>query len=50
MERAEVVRDGLAGPATLVEIEGGSHAANLSHPEPVNAAMVDFLRSLGTGR
>lgn len=46
MERAEVVRDGLAGPATLVQIEGGSHAANLSHPEPVNTAMLEFLRSL----
>jgi 3-oxoadipate enol-lactonase len=46
MERAEAVRDGLAGPATLVQIEGGSHASNLSHPEPVNAAMLGFLRSL----
>jgi 3-oxoadipate enol-lactonase len=46
MERAEVVRDGLAGPATLVPIDGGSHAANLTHPEPVNAAMLEFLRSL----
>ena len=46
MERAEAVRDGLAGPATLVPIDGGSHAANLSHPEPVNAAIADFLRSL----
>ena len=50
MDRAEAVRAGLAGPATLVQIEGGSHAANLSHPEPVNAAMLSFLRSLTTGR
>ena len=46
MERAEAVRSGLAGPATLVSIEGGSHAANLSHPDQVNAAMLDFLRAL----
>jgi len=46
MERAEVVRDGLAGPATLVQVEGGSHAANLSHPEQVSAAIADFLQSL----
>jgi 3-oxoadipate enol-lactonase len=43
---AEIVRDGLAGPATLVEIEGGTHASNLSHPDQVNAAIADFLRSL----
>jgi 3-oxoadipate enol-lactonase len=47
MEKAEVVRDGLAGPATLVQIEGGTHAANLSHPAAVNAAMLAFLSDLG---
>jgi 3-oxoadipate enol-lactonase len=47
MADAEVVRDGLAGPATLVQIEGGSHAANLSHPDDVNLAILAFLRSLG---
>ena len=46
MERAEVVRSGLAGPVTLVSVEGGSHAANLSHPDEVNLAMLKFLRSL----
>jgi 3-oxoadipate enol-lactonase len=46
MERAEVVRDGLAGPVTLVAVDGGSHAANLSHPDQVNAAILEFLRSL----
>jgi 3-oxoadipate enol-lactonase len=46
MERAEVVRDGLAGPATLVAIEGGSHASNLTHPDEVSAAILEFLRSL----
>jgi pimeloyl-ACP methyl ester carboxylesterase len=46
MERAEVVRSGLAGPVTLVSVEGGSHAANLSHPDQANPAMLKFLRSL----
>ena len=46
MERAEVVRDGLAGPVTLVAVDGGSHAANLSNPDQVNAALLEFLRSL----
>jgi 3-oxoadipate enol-lactonase len=46
MERAEAVRDGLGGPATLIAVDGGSHAANLSHPDEVNAAMLEFLRSL----
>jgi 3-oxoadipate enol-lactonase len=46
MERAEVVRDGLAGPATLVQVEGGSHAANLSNPGEVNAAIAEFLGTL----
>ena len=27
----------------IVEIEGAGHASNLSHPEPVNAAIGDFL-------
>jgi pimeloyl-ACP methyl ester carboxylesterase len=45
MAKAEVVRDGLAGTATLVQIEGGSHAANLSHPDEVNTAIHAFLRS-----
>lgn len=47
MARAEAVRDGLAGPATLVQVEGGSHASNLSHPDQVNSAILAFLQSLG---
>ncbi|HEY2639389.1 MAG TPA: alpha/beta hydrolase [Streptosporangiaceae bacterium] len=46
MARAEAVRDGLAGPATLVQVDGGTHAANLSHPDQVNTAIVEFLQSL----
>jgi 3-oxoadipate enol-lactonase len=47
MERAEAVRDGLAGPAELVQIDGGTHASNMTHPDQVNAAILGFLRSLG---
>jgi pimeloyl-ACP methyl ester carboxylesterase len=46
MAKAEILRDGLAGPAKLVAIDGGSHAANMSHPEQANAALLEFLRAL----
>jgi 3-oxoadipate enol-lactonase len=44
--KAEVVHAGLAGPADIVLVDGGSHAANLSHPDQVNVALLEFLRSL----
>jgi 3-oxoadipate enol-lactonase len=44
--KAEVVHAGLAGPADVVLVDGGSHAANLSHPDQVNVALLEFLRSL----
>jgi pimeloyl-ACP methyl ester carboxylesterase len=47
MSRAQELRDGLGGQAELVEIDGGSHAANLTHPAEVNAAILMFLRGLG---
>lgn len=46
MSKAEVLRDGLGGPATLVPIEGGPHAANMTHPAPVNEAILRFLSAL----
>lgn len=46
MEKAEVLRDKLSGPTTLVPIEGGPHAANMTHPEPVNNAILRFLSAL----
>ena len=46
MAKAEVLQAGFPGPATLVQVEGGSHAANLSNPDQVNVAMLEFLRSL----
>jgi pimeloyl-ACP methyl ester carboxylesterase len=44
--KAEVVQAGLAGPAELVLVDGGSHAANLSHPDQVNVALLEFLSAL----
>lgn len=46
MSRAEELRDGLGGKAELVQVEGGPHAANLTHPDEVNAAILPFLRGL----
>ncbi|HXA28525.1 MAG TPA: alpha/beta hydrolase [Candidatus Angelobacter sp.] len=44
VELAQRLADGLPNCERLVLVEGGGHAANLSHPEPVNAALGDFLR------
>jgi 3-oxoadipate enol-lactonase len=44
--KAGELRDGLGGEAKLVAVDGGSHAANLSHPDQVNEALLGFLRSL----
>ena len=46
MDKAEAVRDGLGGATKLAVIEGGTHAANVSHPDDVNAAIMNFLRTL----
>ena len=46
MEKAEVLRDGIAGPTTLVPVEGGPHAANMTHADEVNRAIVRFLSAL----
>jgi 3-oxoadipate enol-lactonase len=46
MAKAEALRDGLGGSAELIAIDGGSHAANLSDPDQVNAALLAFLRAL----
>jgi 3-oxoadipate enol-lactonase len=43
MERAESLRDGLPACEQLVVVKGGSHAANLSHPEQVNPPLIEFL-------
>jgi 3-oxoadipate enol-lactonase len=44
--KAEALRDRLGGSAELIAIDGGSHAANLSDPDQVNAALLAFLREL----
>lgn len=46
MEKAEALRDGLGGPTTLVPVEGGPHAANMTHPDQVNRAVLRFLEAL----
>ena len=46
IEKAEILRDSIAGPTTLVPIEGGPHAANMTHAQEVNAAILRFLSAL----
>jgi 3-oxoadipate enol-lactonase len=43
---AEALAAGLAGSGPVVAVEGAAHAANLTHPEPVNAAIISFLAGL----
>lgn len=44
--KGEQLRDGLGGSSELVVVEGGPHAANITHPDEVNGAILRFLRSL----
>jgi 3-oxoadipate enol-lactonase len=45
MDKAEALAAGLVGCGGVVKV-GGAHAANLTNPEPVNAAILDFLAGL----
>lgn len=45
MDRAESLAAGLVGAGDVVQV-GGGHAANLTNPDPVNAAISEFLASL----
>jgi 3-oxoadipate enol-lactonase len=45
MEHAEEMAVGLPGCGGVVKVSG-AHAANLTNPEPVNAAILDFLDGL----
>lgn len=45
MEQAETLAAGLPGAGDVVKV-GGAHAANLTNPEPVNAAISSFLADL----
>lgn len=47
MVRAEQLDARLPGADAVVVIAGGGHASNLTHPEPVNAAIKPFLTRLG---
>ncbi|MDP9183520.1 MAG: alpha/beta hydrolase [Actinomycetota bacterium] len=44
--KAQALVDGLPGAQPLVVVEGGGHAANLSHPDIVNLAVRAFLDGL----
>ena len=46
MEKAEVLRDRIAGPTTLVPVEGGPHATNMTHAAETNRAILQFLAAL----
>ena len=46
LDRAEALAAGLPGAAGVVVVEGGSHAANMTHPDEVNAALLAFLDGL----
>jgi 3-oxoadipate enol-lactonase len=46
LDRAEAMAAALAGAGPVVVVEGAAHAANLTHPEPVNAAIASFLAGL----
>ena len=47
MDRAEALAAGLPGCEGLVRVQGGAHAANLTHPEQVNPALGEFVRRHG---
>jgi pimeloyl-ACP methyl ester carboxylesterase len=46
LEKADALVAGLGGGAELTVIPGAGHASNMTHPEPVNAAIERFLASL----
>ncbi len=46
LARGQALAAGLPNARPLVRVPGAGHAANLTHPEPVNAAIADFLREL----
>ena len=46
MAKAEELCERIPDCRGLVKVDGGSHAANLTHPEQVNGPLLEFLRSL----
>jgi 3-oxoadipate enol-lactonase len=47
MALAEQLCRGLKGCRGLVRVEGAGHASNLTHPEPANRAIEEFLVEIG---
>lgn len=45
LEKAKLLAERIPD-ARMVVVEGAGHAANLTHPEPVNAAISEFMQSL----
>jgi pimeloyl-ACP methyl ester carboxylesterase len=48
MDKAHELCSGLPACRGVTEIEGGGHASNLSHPDEVNRALVEFLEGLAS--
>jgi pimeloyl-ACP methyl ester carboxylesterase len=46
LSRAEALAAGLLNAGPVVRVPGAAHASNLTHPEPVNAAIARFLTGL----
>ena len=46
MDRARALAAGLRHGGDVVAIEGGTHSANLTHPGPVNEAVLAFVGGL----
>jgi 3-oxoadipate enol-lactonase len=44
LESAKELRDALSNCVAFIEVEGGAHAANLTHPDQVNPPLLEFLR------
>ena len=44
MDLAKRLRDDLPNCVAFIEVEGGAHAANLTHPDQVNPPLLGFLR------
>jgi 3-oxoadipate enol-lactonase len=46
LDAAKAMAKALSGCKGVLEIKGAAHASNLTHPRPVNAALLPFLRSI----
>jgi pimeloyl-ACP methyl ester carboxylesterase len=46
LDKAQRMADGLVGCAGVVAVAGGTHSANLTHPQQVNEAILGFLAGL----